>query len=111
MKEKHCDKCSFETQDGRNIIGCTYCGCHDVAKPAPKEIIRQGECGYGYHIAGCTCTGHSNNLCTDDCKNCLCHPVAKPALVLKTCNLTCQYETSHSPACPLYKAVKWEIKK
>lgn len=28
-KEKHCDKCSYTTEEGLAISGCAYCGCHN----------------------------------------------------------------------------------
>ena len=28
QKEKHCEKCSHETEEGLAISGCNYCGCH-----------------------------------------------------------------------------------
>ena len=34
MKEKnqHCEKCSYQSEEGLVVSGCAYCGCHFTLK-------------------------------------------------------------------------------
>jgi len=45
---KHCDKCSYVSEEGLVVSGCAYCGCHN-AKPKQKvnflQVGRITECG------------------------------------------------------------------
>ena len=42
MKATHCDKCSYETEEGLVITGCAFCGCHNssVEKSEGPEILK-----------------------------------------------------------------------
>lgn len=36
QEEKHCDRCSYHSQEGLVITGCAYCGCHGESQ-SPQE--------------------------------------------------------------------------
>lgn len=44
LKTKHCEKCSYQEEDGQHITGCGFCGCHSE-KTECKHGCQSGNCG------------------------------------------------------------------
>lgn len=35
MNKKHCEKCSYKSEEGQVVTGCAYCGCHSKICTSP----------------------------------------------------------------------------